>query len=120
MPDPMAAKRLIEYGCKIKYERTHLVQPRQIKGPDDFRPNTRKGKLDRTPVWLVEITMPKSLMADIRTGSIELEDQSIDLEDLDSAYEEDLDQEEFKDTEGQDEQAQQSAQPAPSGQAPAL
>jgi hypothetical protein len=44
----------------------------------------------------VEITIPKALMADIRTGSIELEDQSIDLEDLDSAYEEDLDQQEFK------------------------
>jgi hypothetical protein len=47
-------------------------------------------------VWLVEIEMPKSLMADIRTGSIELEDQDIDLEDLDSAYEEDLDQQEFR------------------------
>jgi hypothetical protein len=52
-------------------------------------------------VWLVEIEMPKSLMADIRTGSIELEDQDIDLQDLDAAYEEDLDQQEFR----QDEQA---------------
>jgi hypothetical protein len=60
-------------------------------------------------VWLVEITMPKSLMNDIRTGSVELEDQDIDLQDLDQAYEEDLDQEEFKD---QDEQAPQPAQPA--------
>jgi hypothetical protein len=68
MPDPMAAKRLIEYGCKIKYERTHLVQPRQVKGPDDFRPGTRKGKLDRTPVWLVEITMPKKLVEDTFNG----------------------------------------------------
>ena len=47
--------------------------------------------------------MPKTLMNDIRTGSIELEDQSIDLEELDSAYEEDLDQQEFK----QDEQVSQ-------------
>jgi len=44
--------------------------------------------------------MPKSLMNDIRTGSIELEDQDIDLQDLDAAYEEDLDQQEFR----QDEQ----------------
>jgi hypothetical protein len=27
--------------------------------------------------------MPKALMSDIRTGSVELEDQEIDLEDLD-------------------------------------
>ena len=24
MPDPMAGKRLLDYGCKIKYEKTHL------------------------------------------------------------------------------------------------
>ena len=44
-------------------------------------------------VWLVHIVMPKSLMNDIRTGSIEMEDQEIDLEELDQAYEQDLDQE---------------------------
>lgn len=68
MPDPMAAKRLLDYGCKIKYERTHLIQPRKIQGPDDFRPGTRKGKLDRTPVWLVEIIMPKKLVEDTFNG----------------------------------------------------
>jgi hypothetical protein len=40
--------------------------------------------------------MPKSLMSDIRTGSIEIEDQEIDLNDLDSAYDEDLNKEEFQ------------------------
>lgn len=68
MPDPMAAKRLLDYGCKIKYERTHLIQPRRVEGPDDFRPGTRKGKLDRVPVWLVEITMPKKLVEDTFNG----------------------------------------------------
>ena len=68
MPDPMAAKRLLDYGCKIKYEKTHLLEPRKIKSPDDFRPGTRKGKLDRTPVWLVEIMMPKKLVEDIYNG----------------------------------------------------
>jgi len=45
---------------------------------------------------LVEITMPKSLMSDIRTGSVELEDQDIDLQDLDDAYEQDLDKQEYQ------------------------
>jgi hypothetical protein len=45
-------------------------------------------------VWLVEIVMPKSLMSDIKTGSIEMEDQDIDLEELDNAYEQDLDKQE--------------------------
>ncbi len=68
MPDPMAAKRLIDYGCKIKYEKTFLMEPRKIKSPDDFRPGTRKGKLDHTPIWVVEIMMPKKLVEDIYNG----------------------------------------------------
>lgn len=68
MPDPMAAKRLLDYGCRVKYEKTHLIEPREVRSPDDFRPGTRKGKLDHTPVWLVEITMPKKLVTDIYNG----------------------------------------------------
>lgn len=68
MPDPMAAKRLMDSGCKIRYEKTHLLEPRKVKSPDDFRPGTRKGKLDRKPVWLVEITMPKKLVEEIYNG----------------------------------------------------
>jgi len=45
--------------------------------------------------------MPKSLMADIRTGSIELEDETVDLQDLDDAYSEDLDQQAVMDQETQ-------------------
>jgi hypothetical protein len=64
----MAAKRLLDYGCKIKYKKSFLIEPRQIKTPDDLRPGTRKGKLDRTPIWLVEIMMPKKLVEDIYEG----------------------------------------------------
>lgn len=68
MPDPMAAKRLLDYGCKVKYEQTHLISPRKVTDPDDFRPGTKKGKLDREPVWLVEIVMPKKLVEDTYNG----------------------------------------------------
>ena len=68
MPDPMGAKRLVDYGCKIKYEKTHLISPKKIKSPDDFRPGTKKAKLEKLPVWVVSITMPKKLVADIYNG----------------------------------------------------
>jgi hypothetical protein len=38
--------------------------------------------------------MPKDLISDVHTGSVELEGQDIDLEELNMAYEKDLDQEE--------------------------
>jgi hypothetical protein len=62
-------------------------------------------------IWLVQITMPKALMNDIRTGSVELEDEEIDLQDLDDAYEQDLDQESYQ-NEQQAQNAQQTLQPA--------
>ena len=68
MPDPMAAKRLMEIGCKIGYQKTHLMEAREIKKPDDIRPGTKKGKMDRKPIWMVEITMPKKLVFDIYKG----------------------------------------------------
>lgn len=71
MPDPMGGKRLLDYDCKVKYEKTSVVVPRKIKSQDDFRPNTKKGKLDRKPVWIVEIMMPKRLIADIYSGYYE-------------------------------------------------
>jgi hypothetical protein len=58
-------------------------------------------------VWLVAITMPKALMNDIRTGSIEMEDQDIDLDELDAAYEEDLDKDAIQSDEQQQDAQQQ-------------
>ena len=112
MPDPRGARRLLPFDCEVKYKRTNIKIPIKIEEPDDYIPGTHKARLIEKKVWLVEIIIPKSLMNDIRTGSFELEDQSIDLEELDSAYEEDLDQQEFK----QDEQAAQQpgTQPAAS------
>ena len=68
MPDPMGAKRLVDYDCKIGYSKTHIINPRKIRTPDDLRPGTKKGKLDRMPIWVVEIEMPKKLIADIYTS----------------------------------------------------
>ena len=90
MPDPRAGKRLLPFGCQIAYKKTTMKVPVEVKSENDFRPGTKKPKLKEVPIWLVEIVMPKELISDIRTGSVELEDQKIDLEDLDLAYEEDL------------------------------
>jgi hypothetical protein len=71
MPDPMGGKRLLDYDCKVKYKKSYLIEPRKIETQDDIRPGTKKGKLDRKPIWIVEIQMPKKLIADIYTGYIE-------------------------------------------------
>jgi hypothetical protein len=109
MPDPRGARRLLPFDCEIKFKKTNMKVPMKIEDPSDYRPGTHKARLVEKKIWLVEITMPKALMSDIRTGSVELEDEDIDLEDLDSAYEQDLDQESYQSNE-QAQNAQQTLQ----------
>jgi hypothetical protein len=68
MPDPKGAKRLFDYGCKVVYKKENILIPRKIKTPSDFRPGTKKGKIDAHPVWVLDITMPKKLMQDMYVG----------------------------------------------------
>jgi hypothetical protein len=109
MPDPRGARRLLPFDCEVRYKKTTMKVPMKIEDPSDYRPGTKKARLVEKKIWLVEITMPKALMSDIRTGSIELEDEEIDLEDLDQAYEQDLDQDSYQ-NEQQAQNAQQTLQ----------
>lgn len=79
MPDPDGGKRLLDYDCLVKYERTRLLQPRKIEKPGDFRPGTRKGKLDHEPVWVVTIEMPKTLISNIHAGYMRRQNELADL-----------------------------------------
>lgn len=69
MPDPRGGKILIDYNCKISYSRDKLKKPRKIKNPSDMRPESKKGIIDESPIWVVHIKMPKQLMFDIFKGS---------------------------------------------------
>ena len=111
MPDPRGALRLLPFDCKISYKKTMMKIPMRITDPSDYRPGTHKAKIMEKKIWLVEIVIPKALMSDIRTGSIELEDQDVDLEDLDQAYEQDLDQDSYQNEEQADNAQQQLQQP---------
>jgi hypothetical protein len=97
MPDPRGARRLLPFDCTVEYKKTRIKIPIKIEEPADYIPGTKKARIIEKPVWLVEITMPKALISDIRTGSVEFEDEDIDLADLDQAYEDDLDQEQYQD-----------------------
>lgn len=96
MPDPRGAQRLLPFDCSVLFKKTMMKIPIKITDPSDYRPGTHKAKIIERPVWLVEIVMPKSLMSDIRTGSVELEDEEVDLQELDQAYEQDLDKQEVQ------------------------
>jgi hypothetical protein len=78
MPEPKGGQHLLDYGCKVQFGESTISKVRKIKTPDDIRPGTKKGKIDREPIWLVKITMPKKLMHDINRGYTELDKHKIE------------------------------------------
>jgi len=78
MPEPKGGQRLLDYGCRVEFGQDQFAKVRKIKTPDDIRPGTRKGKIDTQDVWLVRITMPKKLMADINRGYRNLDVNKVD------------------------------------------
>jgi hypothetical protein len=87
MPDPKGAVRLSDYDCQIDYKKDYFEHPDKIKSPNDFKPGTKVPKMIKSPIWLVDIVMPRKLMSDIKQGALELESGTIDLEDIEDAYE---------------------------------
>jgi len=118
MPNPKGALRLTHLGCNLKFKKTKIEVPIEVKSYEDYMPGTRYPKSVKREVWLIMIEMPKSLMDDIREGSIDLAGQQIDLQALDDAYAEDLDKSDNKE-EQEGQQGVQGQLPGP-GQGPAM
>jgi len=98
MPDPRAGKRLLSFGCTVSYYKTKMKVPKKIEEPDDYREEGKKAKLIEKSVWLVEVTMPKNILNDIRQGAVEVAGEEIELSELDMAYDLNLDDEAITDT----------------------
>ena len=88
MPDPHGAERLLNYDCEVTYKKDVLIYPTKIEGQEDFKQGTKVAKPSEKKIWLVSITMPKNLISEISRGSLELENDTLDLEDIETAYEE--------------------------------
>ena len=112
MPDPRGGEQLLNYNCEELYKKDDLEYPVKPKSPADFKPGTKMAKTKKVPIWLVTITIPKKLMSEIHQGSIEVENEKLDLDDIEQAYEEGVDEES---TQTQDQQGQQQQDPMAGG-----
>jgi hypothetical protein len=91
MPNPKGGLRLTNIGCKIKFKKTKIEVPVEVKDYDDYVPGTRYPKMSEREVWLVYIEIPSQLLDDIKEGSVDLAGKTIDLDELDDSYDKDLD-----------------------------
>lgn len=105
MPDIRGARRLVSAGCRVTYGKSTIKVPVEVVNYDDLIPGTNYPKMKKHHVWFVKIEIPLEIMNDIKEGSIELADQTIDLSDIEEAYVNDMDDASF-DTDDQDDAGQ--------------
>jgi hypothetical protein len=92
MPDPRASLRLSTIGCNVKMMKSKIEVPVAVTSYEDFQSGSRYPKMKENQVWFMQIEIPFELMDDIKEGSIDLADQTIDLSDIEDAYDVDLEQ----------------------------
>lgn len=93
MPDPEGAMRLMDHGCKVWYGQDTLNHVAKIKGPESYRRDEDgelEPKLIKSPVWTVKITMPRHFVDEIQTQKVDVGNSKIDMDDVSSAYDENL------------------------------
>lgn len=104
MPDPKGGKRLASVGCKVRFAKSKIKVPVEIKDYDDYVAGTRYPKMQERPVWFVLIEIPNELLDEIREGSIDLAGKDLDLSELDDAYDDDLDKDDNMEEDNQQDQ----------------
>ena len=72
--------------------KSKIEVPVAVTSYEDFQSGSRYPKMQENQVWFMQIEIPFELMDDIKEGSIDLADQTIDLSEIDNAYDSDLEQ----------------------------
>jgi len=96
MPNPLGAKRLLDYDITITYKKSKLSKP--IKDLEVYPKNTygddseQKIKTQEMPIWIVTIKIPRKLMSSVERGYADIAGEKLDLEDIEQAENENLEQ----------------------------
>jgi len=102
MPNPKGALRLTAIGCGVKMMKGQLEVPVEVTSYDDFQSGSRYPKMKENTVWFMQIEIPFELMDDIKEGSVDLAEETIDLSEIEEAYDVDLEQTKSEDLEQAD------------------
>jgi len=102
MPDPKAVLRLTAIGCDVKMMKGQLEVPIAVTSYEDFQSGSRYPKMQENKVWFMQIEIPFELMDDIKEGSVDIAEDTIDLSEIEDAYDNDLEQTKSDDDAGAD------------------
>lgn len=85
MPDPTGGLRLLKHGTKITFRRGVEEVPIEIKSPDDYQPGTKKPKMKKKKIWLIDLLIPRRFVESITKEVMDLYDEDVDVDTADEA-----------------------------------
>lgn len=85
-PQRAGIRRLRKFGALVKVEKAEELLPREVQGPDDLTPE-QKPKMDKHPVWLIHIQIPRRFIEQRDDENLELytDAADVDVDDVESA-----------------------------------
>lgn len=98
-PDNRIFRKFRNFGIISSITEDKFVYTVKPENYDDFEPGSFMPKKAEAPVWVIELKIPKELMQEVKMGFMEIEGQQIDLQDLDKAYDTDIDKQTVKNDE---------------------
>ena len=69
-----------------------LEVPVEVESYEDFQSGSRYPKMKENKVWFMQIAIPFDLMDDIKEGSVDIAGETIDLSEIEDAYDVDLEE----------------------------
>ena len=85
MPDPSGAAVLSQIGVLPKYDKITEKIPVKIQSPDDYRPGTKKPKLEEKDFWYVTLKIPRRVIDEADLDDLEVISNEIDIDDISDA-----------------------------------
>jgi hypothetical protein len=85
MPDPDGGLRLLKHGTKIRFRKSTEEVPVEVKSEADYQPGTKKPKMKKVKIWLVDMLIPRRFVESISKEVMDLYDEEVDTDTADEA-----------------------------------
>ena len=86
MPNPLGAKRLLDYNITVTFKKSNLSTP--VKDLATYPKNVsasfqeQQVETKEMPIWIVSIKIPRKLMTNVERGLAEFAGEDLDMEDI--------------------------------------
>ena len=93
MPDPEGGLRLLMHGTKINYRIAEELYSVKVKSEADYQPGTKKPKMKKRKIWLIDLLIPRKFVRNIDTEVLDQYEEEVDTDTVDDAEAEGIDAE---------------------------